>query len=208
MVKIKDMPFAEKYAHALEYTKLLETFVPTLLRKHLGDKAVMELKSRWEKVVEPIPNNASDETKYEVTYRNWVRQWEGAFNLIRAQLGEEGVEEFTHADINTLKKENSSPALLLLKVLQALSPSFAFSLTSKQMAYQLQWFTLFTVPELTGRKAVLNIPSSKILDSPEGEVVCQVGCQRIYPTWLAEQFKVKMETDRKDKSCTVTLTPL
>ena len=39
MVKIKEMPFAEKYAHALEYTKLLETFVPPLLRKHLGDKA-------------------------------------------------------------------------------------------------------------------------------------------------------------------------
>jgi len=39
MVKIKEMPFAEKYAHALEYTTLLETFVPPLLRKHLGDKA-------------------------------------------------------------------------------------------------------------------------------------------------------------------------
>jgi hypothetical protein len=112
------------------------------------------LKSAWEKVVEPVPDNASDETKYEIVYHNWIRQWESVFNLIRTQLGEEDVEEFTRADVNALKKENSGPALLLLKVMQVLSPSFAFSLTAKQMTYQLQWFTPFTVPELTGRKAV------------------------------------------------------
>jgi len=208
MVKIKEMPFAEKYAHVLEYTKLLETFVPPLLRKRPGDKAIMELKSRWDKAVQPIPDGASDETKYEIAYHNWIRQWEGALNLVRAELGEEGVEEFTRADVDTLSKENSGPALLLLKVMQTLSPNFAFSLTAKQMAYQLQWFTPFTVPELTGKKAVLHVPSCKILDSPEGEVACKVGCQGIIPIWLAEQFKMKYETDRKDKSCTVTLTPL
>jgi len=208
MVKIKEMPFAEKYAHAVEYTKLLETFVSPLVQEHLGDKVVIELRSGWEKVVERIPDSASDEMKYQIAYRNWIRKWESAFNLIQARLGEKGVEEFARADIDALKKENSGPALLLLKVIQALSPSFAFSLTAKQMAYQLQWFSPFTVPELTGKKAVLTIPSCKILDSPQGEVVCKVGCQSIYPIWLAEQFKVKMETDRKDKSCTVTLTPL
>jgi len=208
MVKIKEMPFAEKYAYALEYTKLLETFVSPLLRKHLGDKSIMDLRSTWEKVVQPIPEDASDEAKYEIAYHNWIRQWESAFNLIRDRLGEDGVEEFKRADINALKKENSGPAFMLLKVIQALSPSLAFSLTAKQMVYQLQWFTPFNVPELTGRKATLDIPNCKILDSPEGEVVCKVGCQSIYPIWLAEQFKVKMQTDRKDKSCTVTLTQL
>ncbi len=208
MVKIIEMPFSEKYTHALEYTKLLQTFFPPLLRKHLGDTAIIALQSTWRKVVEPILDGASDEAKYEIAYHNWIRQWESAFNIIRDQLGEEGVEEFKRADVNVLEKENSGPALLLLKVMQALSPSYAFSLTAKQMAYQLQWFTTFTVPELTGRKAMFNIPSCKILDSPEGETVCQVGCQSIYPIWLAEQFKVRMETDRKDKSCTVTLTPL
>ena len=208
MAKFKEMPFAEKHAHVVEYTRLLETFAPPLFQKHLGDKAMMELLNTWKNVVEPIPDGASDEAKYEITYHNWIRQWDSAFKMMRDQMGEGGVEEFKRADIDALKKENSSPALVLLKVMQAFSPSFAFSLTAKQMAYQLQWFTPFTVPELTGKKAVLNIPSCKILDSPEGESACQVGCQNTYPTWLAEQFKVKMETDRKDKGCTVTLTPL
>jgi hypothetical protein len=157
--------------------------------------------------VEPIPDGVSDEARYEVAYHNWIRQWEQAFNLVRAKLGENGVEEFSRADINTLKKENSGPALLLLKVMQTLAPALAFSLTAKQLAYQLQWFTPFTVPELMGNKAAFDIPSCKILDSPEGEVLCRVGCQKIYPLWLAEQFKVKMETDRNDKSCKVTFTP-
>jgi hypothetical protein len=38
MVAIKEMSFAEKYAHALEFTKLLNTFVPPLLRAHLAKK--------------------------------------------------------------------------------------------------------------------------------------------------------------------------
>jgi len=46
MVKIKEMPFAEKYAHALEYTKLLETFVPPLLGKHGGRKHAVPSFSR------------------------------------------------------------------------------------------------------------------------------------------------------------------
>jgi hypothetical protein len=132
IVDIKEMTCAEKYARILVHTKLLETFVPSFLGKHLGDNAIMELRRKWGKVVDPIPDNASDETMYEIGYRNWIRQWGDAVNFVRDKLGEEGVEQFTRADIDALKKENSGPALMLLKLARAFSPSYAFPLTAKQ----------------------------------------------------------------------------
>ncbi len=54
----------------------------------------------------------------------------------------------------------------------------------------------------------MNVPSCKILDYPDTEDVCPVGCQREWPQWLAEQLRVKMETDRRGNNCTITLSPL
>jgi hypothetical protein len=96
----------------------------------------------------------------------------------------------------------------MLKVIRAFSPGAAFEMTAKQMGYQLQWLTPFSVPELTRHKAVLNIPRCKILDFPDTEDICLVGCQSTYPKWVAEQFKVEMKFNRQGKSCTGTLAPL
>lgn len=208
MVRIKEMPYREKYAQAFEYTKLLEGFVLPLIQKRLGDKALAELQRTWREETKPIPAHVSDEEKYEIAYGNWLRQWARALGLVRNQLGEDGVEEFMAADVDALKRKNSGPALSFLKTMRALSPSSAFYVTAKQMAYQLQFFTPFSASELNGRKAVFNIPRCKILDSPDGEAVCQVGCQGVFPIWMADQLKVRMDTDRKGNSCTVTLRPL
>ena len=43
MVKIKEMPYSEKYAIMLDNMKLSNTFVPSFVQKHLGDQAVVEL---------------------------------------------------------------------------------------------------------------------------------------------------------------------
>jgi hypothetical protein len=76
------------------------------------------------------------------------------------------------------------------------------------MAYQLQWLSPFSVSELTKNRAVLNIPHCKILDFPETEDFCLVSCQRTYPMWVAEQFKVDMKFNKQGNSCTGILTPL
>jgi len=55
---------------------------------------------------------------------------------------------------------------------------------------------------------VMTIPHCKILDYPNSEDVCLLGCQREYPQWMAEQLKVKLEFDRQGSSCTATVTPL
>ena len=68
--------------------------------------------------------------------------------------------------------------------------------------------TPFSVSELNPDKAVFDIPRCKVLDYPETEDVCQVGCQRVYPKWVAEQFKIGMKFDLQGHSCKCTVTPL
>ena len=208
MVKIKEMPYSEKYAKVIDNMKFDEKFILPFLQKHLGEQAVGVLKETWQKGVKPIPESASFEEKYEIAYANWMWKWSSAFDFIQTHFGESGVEEFKRADLEALKRKNSGPALFVLNVIGALSPSSAFSMIAKQMASQFQVFTPLPVSEMTRQRAVFKIPRCKILDFKGGESSCLIGCQSIFPMWLAEQLKVRMKTERQVNSCTVTLTPL
>ncbi len=208
MVKIKEMPYSEKYAKVIDNMKFDEKFILPFVQKHLGEQAVGVLKETWQKGVKSIPESASFEEKYDVAYGNWICLAKSTYRFIREQLGEDGIKKFERAEVEALKRKNAGPALSVLKLMRLFSPSTAFSMTSKQMGYQFQWLTPFSVPELTRHKAVLNIPRCKILDFPETEDICFVGCQSTYPMWVAEQFIVDMKCNRQGNSCTITLTPL
>jgi hypothetical protein len=208
MVRIKEMPYSEKYAKVIDNMKFDESFIFPFVQKHLGDQAVRELKGIWQMGFKPIPEEASFEEKYEVAYGNWIWLAKNIYLFIRKQMGEEGIKKFERAEVEALIKKNASPALLLLKFIRLFSPGTAFAMTSKQMGFQLQWLTPFTVPELTQNKAVLDIPHCKILDFPDTDDICFVGCQSTYPMWVAEQFKVDMKFKRRGNSCTGTLAPL
>lgn len=54
MVKIKEMPYSEKYAKVIDNIKFDESFIFPFVHKHLGDKAVSELKGIWQKGFKPI----------------------------------------------------------------------------------------------------------------------------------------------------------
>jgi hypothetical protein len=129
--------------------------------------------------------------------------------FIRERLGEDGIEQYKRAVVEALKRKSSSPALFLLRMVRALSPNTAFKMIANKFTYQLQWITPFSVSEFTRHRAVYDTPRCKILDYPDSEDLCVVGCQSAYATWVAEQFKVKMEFERLgNNSCTCTLTPL
>jgi hypothetical protein len=81
-------------------------------------------------------------------------------------------------------------------------------MVSKQMVYKLQWLGPYSVPELTTHKTILTMPRCKILDYPDTEDLCLTGCQSVYPLWMAEQFKVRMEANRQGNNCTLILTPM
>jgi hypothetical protein len=208
MVKVKEMPYSEKYAKVIDNMKFDETFIVPFVQKHLGDPAVAEVRKTWEEGIKPIPEGASFEKKYEVAYGNWIWLAKNIYSFIRKQMGEDGLKKFERAEVEALIKKNANPALFMLKIIRAFSSGTAFGMTAKQMAYQLQLLTPYSVPELTHTKAVLDIPRCKILDFPNTEDICLVGCQSTYPKWVAEQFKVEMKFNRQGNSCTGTLAPL
>jgi hypothetical protein len=208
MVKLKEMPYSAKYTKVVDNMKFDESFIFPFVQEHLGDKAVSELKGIWQKGFKPIPEGASFEEKYEVAYGNWIWLAKNIYLFVRKQMGEDGLKKFERAEVDALIKKNASPALLLLKLIRLFSPGTAFAMTSKQMGYQLQWLTPFTMPESTQNKAVLDIPRCKILDFQDTDDICLVGCQSTYPMWVAEQFKVDMKFNRQGNSCTCILTPL
>jgi hypothetical protein len=208
MVKVKEMPYDEKYAKVTDYMKFEETFILPFVQKQLGDQAVAELTNTWQEWIKPIPKGVSFEEKYEIAYSNWIWLAKNAFSFIREQMGEDGIKKFERAEVEALIKKNASPALFLLKLIRLFSPGTAFAMTAKQMGYQLQVFTPFSVLELTRHKAVLDIPRCKILYFPGTEDICFVGCQSTYPMWMAEQFMVDMKCNRQGNTCTITLTPL
>jgi len=208
MVKVKEMPYSEKYAKVIDNMKFDETFIVPFMQKHLGDQAVAEVRKTWEEGIKPIPEGASFEKKYEVAYGNWIWLAKNIYSFIRKQMGEDGLKKFERAEVEALIKKNANPALFMLKIIRTFSPGTTFGMTAKQMAYQLQWLTPYSVPELTHTKAVLDIPRCKILDFPDTEDICFVGCQSTYPKWVAEQFKVEMKFNRQGNSCTGTLAPL
>jgi hypothetical protein len=175
MAKIKEMPFSEKYAKVIDNIKFDESFIFPFVHKHLGDQAVSELKGIWQKGFKPIPEEASFEEKYEVAYGNWIWLAKTTYPFIRRQMGEDGLKKFDRAEVEALIKKNASPALLLLKFIRLFSPGTAFVMTSKQMGYELQWITPFSVPELTRHRAVFDVPRCKILDFPDNDDMCLLG---------------------------------
>jgi len=208
MKAFREMPYKEKYESTLGFIKLLDIFVPYLIQKHLGNKGTAGLKKLLHERSKTIPEDASFEEKYNIAFDNWMLRWSTVYNFIKVNMGEAGIGEFMLADVEALKKKSAGPAIYLLKIIRSFSPRTAFSMIARQMAYQLQVFSPLTVSELTGKRAVYKVPRCKILDSPGGEEVCLVGCQVISPKWVADQFRIKMETNRQGNSCALTLTPL
>jgi hypothetical protein len=206
MGKLKEMPYSEKYT--IIVANMNDTFVPSFVQKHLGDQAVAELQRIWGEGIKPVAEGASFEEKYEMAYGNWVWMAKSSVAFIREQLGEDGIEQFKRAEVEALKRKSASPALFLLRLVRALSPNTAFKMIANKFTYQLQWITPFSVSEMTQYRVVYDIPRCKILDYPDSEDLCVIGCQSAYPTWVAEQFKVKMEFGRQGNSCKCTLTPL
>ncbi len=208
MIQIKEMPYSEKYSSVLDTIKREDRFVPQFIQEHLGEKATTEFQKLCKGKSGAIPEDASFEEKYELAYGNWISEAQNIFKFIRGRMSEDGIEKFKRADVKSLKQENDSPAMVILRLIRAFSKGLAFSMTAKKIAYKLQWLSPYSVPELSQRRLVLDIPSCKVLDFEGSEDICLIGCQSIYPIWLAEQFNVDMNSERKGNSCRITISPL
>jgi hypothetical protein len=208
MGNFKEMPYQEKYEIVMDNIDFAEELMPAFVKDHLGAQAEIELRALYQEGIKPVPDESSFEEKYETAYGNWAWIAKSDFNFLRKHMGDEGIELFVRADVEALKRKNANPSLFFLSLIRAISPRTAFKMTAREFSYQLQWITPFSVEEMTPNRAVFDIPRCKIIEHPESDDLCNIGCQGIYPRWVAEQFKVKMEFDPKGISCSCTLTPL
>jgi hypothetical protein len=205
--KVKEMPYSEKYAAVVDEIKLEESITRSFVQKNLGDQAAAELDRLLRERTQPIQDDGSYEQKYETAYGNWISSGATIFSFVRDNLGEDGIERYTRASVDALKDKNAGMGLRLLGMIRFLSPDTAFAMTAKKMAYETQWLGPASEPEQSKSRLVVDIPQCKVLDYPGSDDVCLIGCQRLYPLWVAEQFNLDMHFDRRGKSCTMTLAP-
>jgi hypothetical protein len=207
MVKIKEMPIKEKYANLLATVKQ-DSFTPDFIDKLLGANAREEYLEECRKVTKAIPEGATEREKSEIEYGNWMATGDIAFDFIKKRAGEAGLRKYIRADVEAIKRTNSGPAFLLLKLIKLVAPGAAFKVIANEISYKLQWLTDYSVSELSSHLVVLEISHCKVLDYPGNETGCVIGCQTIYPMWLAEQFGLEMKTRRKGSSCTLSIEPI
>lgn len=208
MGDFKAMSYSEKYDNVLNSIRFGERLTEDFVRRNLGDQASADLRKAYQDEFKPIPEGASAEEKYETAYGNWHRMGTANLGFIRERLGEDGIDRFADCEVEALVRENASPSLLVLSVIRALAPKTAFNMTAKGFAHRLQWITPYSVSEISPGKAVFDIPHCKVLDHPQPDDLCQIGCQRVYPRWVARQFKVRMEFEPQGHRCRCTVTPL
>lgn len=183
---------------------LIISFILKISDKHTAD----ELYDIWNEGVNEIPDYASFEDRYEIAYGNWIRMAKNSYHFIRQRMGDEALEQFEDAHLKALKHKNAGLATALLKVMRSVSESSAFTFIARQILYEMQWFTPFTVLELMPDRASAVIERCKIFDFPDTDDLCMVGCQSTYPKWIADHFKVRIMHNRYNNGCTCMLTPL
>lgn len=206
MVEIGQMPYREKLEGILRLDKLVEDFAPHVVKTELGKEKLQELRAIWEAQSEPIPAESSDQEKYEIAYRNFLKKWVAANNLMKKYQGEAGTSKYMKAAIEGWKKQYT-PIALELKILWGLSPKTAFQKLANRLAYSLQVFSPFVVTELNENQLTLSVTPCKITGLPMGNDFCVMACQNIIPAWLQAQFNVKMSSHRKGTDCTVVFKP-
>jgi hypothetical protein len=123
-------------------------------------------------------------------------------------MGDESLEQFEEAHLDTLKHKNAGLATALLKVMSSVSQGSAFIFVVRQILYEMQWFTPFTISEFTPDRVSVFIERCKIHEFPDTDDLCTIGCQSSYSKWIADQLMVRVQHNRHKNGCTCTLTSL
>lgn len=208
MVELKTMPCNDKFNKLLDTMEMEKNFIIPFVSINLGRQALEDLHTIWSTGVNLIPDNASCEDRYEIAYGNWVRMAKNSYHFIRERMGDSGIKQFERAHIDALKKKNAGLSMALLRIMHSVSPGTAFTYMARQIFYEIQWFTPFSLTELSGDRARIDIEKCKILDFPDTNDLCLIGCQNSYPKWVANQLGVMMKYERQNTGCICTLTPV
>jgi hypothetical protein len=205
MIKIKEMPFKEKYIMVLSNMKIEEPGI-AFIEKNLGKQGVTDLEKEFQKGIKPIPDSATDREKYDLASSNLAWMGGTKYDFVKSRLGEEGVNQCLQVDVGFLKTVTPRPALILMGLIRAISPGAAFTMMVKQMAYKFQYGGPTKLSEFSRNRAVMEVKPCNMLNFPGGEKMC-IFCQRETPVWLREQFKIETKVNRLGNGCVFTLAP-
>jgi len=205
MVKVKEMPYKQKYAMVISNMKIEEPGL-AFIEKHLGKQAVTELQKEFEKGIKPIPENVPDKEKYDIATSNLSWMGGSKYNFVQSRLGEDGINQCVQVDVGFLKTVTPRPVVLLMNLIRAISPGAAFTMMIKQMAYEFQYGGPTLLSELSPNSAIMEVKPCNMLNFPGGENMC-IFCQKETPIWLKEQFKMDTKVNRQEKGCTFTFKP-
>jgi hypothetical protein len=208
MVELKKMSSNEKFNRLCDTMEMEREFIIPFVSMNLGRHALEDLHAIWSQGVNMIPDNTPYEDRYEIAYGNWVRMAKNSYNFIRERMGDVGIKQFERAHIDALKKKNAGLSMALLKIMRSVSSGTAFTFIARQILYEIQWFTPYSLMELSPDTARIDIENCKILDFPDTNDLCLIGCQRSYPKWVANQLGVMMKYSRQNAGCICTLTPV
>jgi hypothetical protein len=208
MTEIKRMSDKKKYSCVQNGIELAYEYIPSFVQRNLGGDAVDKLRNTWQEGLRRIPEDTPVEEKYERAYSNWIWIARNTYSFIRERLGESGVEQYERAEIEELKRKYSGKTMYALDAIAMVSRDFASMLITKQVLYTLQWLTPIYISELNQNKCVVQVPRCKVLDFPNTEDLCHIGCEHTYSIWMAEQFHKSVKTERQSKGCTKIITPL
>ena len=135
-----------------------------------------------------------------------MRNWVSASNLMEKYQGEVGHSKFMRAAISAYRQKYAGSARTL-RMVGGISSKAAFKSLFTRLAYDLQVFSPFVVSELNENRMILKVAPCKILETQGGKDFCRKACRNIIPTWLEEQFSVKMSQDRTEDSCSAVFQP-
>jgi len=206
MAEYREMPYEEKIADLLGYTKMVEDFAQHLVKKELGEERLLELQKIWKQGTQSIPEESSIKNKYELVYKNFMYKWVTANNFMGKYQGENGTGKYMQAAILAWKKKYSRDAFAL-KTVGYISHKIEFEILAKKFAYKLQAFSPFKVVELNKNRMILEVAPCKIIMDQNGNDFCVMACQNIIPSWLQNELNIKMNSSRHGANCTVIFEP-
>jgi hypothetical protein len=173
-----------------------------LLEKHASHDISLEYRRSVQDVVRDIPHNASDETKYEIAYENWIHQGRMGYAYVRQYMGIHGIEAFKEERVRMLVAEDSRMSGQIYLMLKTILPATAFRLLVRRLTDEMQWITPSCIKEISSTDAIIEVPHCRVKTFEATEDFCKVGCQETFPDWMHRQYGVIMNFSIHPPGCT------
>jgi len=201
----RQISWKTKYKKAADYSFAFEKNALMLAEKLYGKEKAGIFRQSLNIAKKSIPNDASDEEKYENEFANFVAFEREKFRFFRNEGGDNGLRDLEKSEIAFYKQKFSALAMVM-KLIRMLSPRTAFQVSVKGGIEESQWMNPSFIRELDGDRAVIEIPRCKFIEEENTDDICIIGCQGIHAKANAVTFSLDTKYRVNGKACTAEIT--